>query len=270
MDQIPYYKDNKFGGKTKGKIGFLIIFAHLIFPLKKDLLQHLILIIYPSTFFYTTNGENMKFIQRSLICFCFVFIAQAQELKTLTLPEPQTGTGMPVMEALRLRQTSRNFDTKPLPFQELSNILWAANGINRPETGKRTAPSAQNWQEVEIYVFLQEGTYRYNATDHNLIPVVAKDLRAKTGTQAFVANAPVSLVYISDQSKMLNVSNEQKLILGGADVAFCAQNVYLYGASAGLAVGVRASIDVETLSTELQLPATSKIILAQSIGYPKP
>lgn len=173
------------------------------------------------------------------------------------------------MQALKLRQSSRSFDSKPLPLQELSNLLWAADGINRPESGKRTAPSAMNWQEVDVYVVLKEGVYLYEAKSHSLRPVVAKDLREATGRQDFTKDAPLNLVYISDQARMTKASNEDKNMWGGADVGFVAQNVYLYCASQGLAVVVRGMVDRETLGRALNLRPEQKIILAQTIGYPK-
>ena len=124
----------------------------------------------------------------------------AQELKPIQLPPPQTEIGKPLMQALKLRQTSRAFASKPLPLQELSNLLWAADGINRPDSGKRTAPSAMNWQEVDVYVALPDALYLYEAKTHTLTPVVAKDLREATGAQSFVKDAPVNLVYVADST----------------------------------------------------------------------
>jgi SagB-type dehydrogenase family enzyme len=193
----------------------------------------------------------------------------AQDIKSVQLPPPQTEIGKPLMQALKLRQSSRSFDSKPLPLQELSNLLWAADGINRPESGKRTAPSAMNWQEVDVYVVLKEGVYLYEAKSHSLRPVVAKDLREATGRQDFTKDAPLNLVYISDQARMTKASNEDKNMWGGADVGFVAQNVYLYCASQGLAVVVRGMVDRETLGRALNLRPEQKIILAQTIGYPK-
>ena len=167
----------------------------------------------------------------------------AQEPKPIQLPPPQTEIGKPLMQALKLRQTSRNFDSKPLPLQELSNLLWAADGINRPDSGKRTAPSAVNWQEVDVYVALPEALYLYEPKTHSLTPVVAKDLRAATGKQDFVKDAPLNLVYVVDQSRMKTASEDDKRLYGGTDVGFIAQNVYLYCASQGLAVVVRGSVD---------------------------
>jgi SagB-type dehydrogenase family enzyme len=173
------------------------------------------------------------------------------------------------MQALKLRQSSRSFDSKPLPLQELSNLLWAADGINRPESGKRTAPSAVNWQEVDIYLAVPEGVYLYEAKSHGLTPIIARDLREATGRQPFVKDAPLNLVYVSDFAKMKNASEDDKKLYGAADVGFVAQNVYLYCASQGLAVVVRGMVDRPTLTKELNLRSDQRIILAQTVGYPK-
>jgi len=204
-----------------------------------------------------------------LICLAGWASGLAQELKSIQLPPPQTEIGKPLMQALKLRQSSRSFDSKPLPLQELSNLLWAADGINRPESGKRTAPSAVNWQEVDIYVALPEGLYLYEAKPHSLAPVVAKDLREATGRQAFLKEAPLNLVYVVDLNKMKNASDDDKRLYSGTDVGFVAQNVYLYCASQGLAVVVRGSVDRTSLAETMKLRPEQRIILAQTVGYPK-
>lgn len=193
----------------------------------------------------------------------------AQKADSIKLPPPQTDIGKPLMQVLRSRQSSRSFDSKPLSFQELSNLLWSANGINRPETGKRTAPSAMNWQEVDVYVVVKEGAYIYDPKAHSLMPVAAKDLREATGRQAFAKEAPLNLVYVSDRARMTRASEEDKNMWGAADVGFIAENVYLYCASQGLAVVVRGMVDRETLSSALKLRPEQKIILAQTVGYQK-
>ena len=192
----------------------------------------------------------------------------ADDLKTIQLPPPQTEIGKPLMQVLKQRQTSRSFDSKPLLRQELSNLLWAADGINRPD-GKRTAPSAVNWQEVDVYVALPEALYLYEAHTHTLVPVVGKDLREATGKQSFVKDAPLNLVYVADLARMKNASEDDRRLYSGADVGFIAQNVYLYCASQGLAVVVRGSIDRTPLSQSMKLRPEQRIILAQTVGYPK-
>ena len=196
--------------------------------------------------------------------------AFAQNPRAIQLPAPQTEIGKPLMQVLKARQSSRSFDTKPLPLQELSNLLWAADGINRPDAGKRTAPSAMNWQEIDLFVALPEGLFLYEAKSHSLTPVVAKDLREATGKQPFVKEAPLSLVYVVDLAKAKNANEEDRLLYTAADAGFIAQNVYLYCASQGLAVVVRGMIDRSSLAKEMKLRPDQKILLSQTVGFPKP
>lgn len=191
-----------------------------------------------------------------------------QESSSISLPAPDTTGGKPLMQALKLRHTSRAFDSKPLPSQVLSNLLWAAFGVNRPD-GHRTAPSAMNWQETEIYVALADGLYLYDAQTQSLKLVMKDDVRGKTGTQGFVKDAPVDLVYVSDLSKTGRASPEDQTLYTAADCGFIAQNVYLYCASEGLACVVRGSIDREEFAKAAGLKANEKVILSQTIGYPK-
>lgn len=196
-------------------------------------------------------------------------LSVAQELKPVKLPAPQTEIGKSLMQALKLRSSNRNFDSKLLPVQELSNLLWAADGINRPGKGLRTAPSAMNWQEIDIYVALPEGAFIYNAKEHRLDPVSPKDLRALTGVQDFVKTAAVNLVYVADMKKVTRVSEDEAKMWNGAAAGFIAQNVYLYCASQGLAAVVRGLVDRTKLAGALSLRPEQKIILCQTVGYPK-
>jgi nitroreductase len=192
----------------------------------------------------------------------------APELAPVTLPPPQTDGGMPLMKALRLRASSRAFAPDPLPLQTLSNLLWAAWGINRPQEGKRTAPSARNWQDVDVVVVNATGAYLYDAKANVLKPMVAGDLRPLTGVQDFVKEAPVDLLLVADASRAQGGRDPGPLAY--ADAAFIAQNVYLFCASEGLAVVVRASFDGPALAKALKLSETQKVLLAQTIGYPRP
>jgi nitroreductase len=191
----------------------------------------------------------------------------APELAPVTLPPPQTDGGMPLMKALRLRASSRAFAPDPLPLQTLSNLLWAAWGINRPQEGKRTAPSARNWQDVDVVVVNATGAYLYDAKANVLKPMVAGDLRPLTGVQDFVEEAPVDLLLVADASRAQGGQDPGPLAY--ADAAFIAQNVYLFCASEGLAVVVRASFDGPALAKALKLSETQKVLLAQTIGYPR-
>ena len=150
----------------------------------------------------------------------------------------------------------------------VSNLLWAAFGVNRPDSGKRTAPSAMDWEETEIYVATADGLYVYDAKSQQLIPVLHDDVRAQTGTQAFVKDAPLNLVYVADLAKTRSSSAERDLFVA-ADAGFIAQNVYLFCASESLATVVRGSLDRPALAKVLRLRPDQRIILAQSVGYPQ-
>jgi len=171
------------------------------------------------------------------------------------------------MAALNARMTTRTFSEEKLPMQTLSNLLWAAFGINRPD-GRRTAPSAKNWQETEIYVATADGAYLWDPKKNTLETIVAKDIRPMTGTQTYVKDAPVVLIYVSDYTKV-NAGDMDKQILVGADTGMISENVYLFCASEGLATVVRAAIDAGPLAKELKLRPDQKIILDQCVGYPK-
>lgn len=192
----------------------------------------------------------------------------AQEAGTINLPPPETAAGMPLMQALKARHSTREFASKSLPPQVLSNLLWAASGVNRPESGQRTAPSAHDWREIDVYVATAEGAYRYDPPTHTLQRVVAGDIRKLTGVQDFVARAPLNLVYVADLERMSGASAEDKAFYSATDTGFIAQNVYLYCASAGLAVVVRGLVEREALGAALGLGKHQRIILSQSVGYP--
>ncbi len=193
-------------------------------------------------------------------------IAAAAE--PIQLPPPDTTGGRPLMQALKARRSTRNFDPKPLPRQVLSNLLWAAFGVNRPDRGMRTAPSAWNQQEIDIYVFTADGVFLYLPTRHALHPVLAGDHRAATGTAPYAARAPVSLVYVADHGRTPRTPVWEKEKFAYAHVGFIGQNVYLYCASEGLGAVIHASIDAPPLARLLGLRRDQQIILAQAVGYP--
>ena len=201
-----------------------------------------------------------------LLVWCLPNNAFAQA-KAIQLPAPRKDGGRPLMQVLQDRQSQREFRREPLPLPILSTLLWAAFGINRPD-GHRTAPSASNRQEIDIYVAMPEGLYLYEPTSHGLKLIVAEDLRGATGTQAFAAEAAIDLVFVADQSKMSAGSGDDRLLYAGADTGFISQNVYLYCASEGLATVVRGSVDRPVLGRRMQLRPDQRIILAQSVGYP--
>ncbi len=204
-----------------------------------------------------------------LALFLVPAFGMAQELKPIELPAPQTGGGKPLMQALKDRHTSREFSSDKLSPQVLSNLLWAAFGVNRADTGKRTAPSAMNWQEIAIYVATAEGLYIYDPHGNKLDPILNKDVRADTGTQDFVKEAPLNLVYVADLAKTGHASAEDTALYTGADTGLIAQDVYLFCASEGLATVVRGSVNRPALAKVLRLRPDQKIILAQTVGYPR-
>jgi nitroreductase len=180
---------------------------------------------------------------------------------TIQLPAAQTTGGMPLMEALAKRQTTRAFADKPLPLQTLSNLLWAAFGVNRPRVVKaglgRTAPSAMNWQEVELEVVLADGVYVYEAEQNRLRPVAAGDVRGKIGTGA-AAHAAVTIVYVADA----------KQDFAQVDTGFIGQNVYLFAASEGMNAWFYAFHSPDVAAT-LKLPEGRKPLYGQSVGFPE-
>jgi len=173
------------------------------------------------------------------------------------------------MQVLKERKSSREFSPQELPAQELSNILWAAFGINRPETGGRTAPSAMNMQEIDVYAILAEGLYRYEAKTHALKRIHGNDIRALAGKQPFVKDAPVNIVMVADYSRTTKASQDRKNVYANADAAYISENIYLYCASEGLATVVRASVDRQALAKAMHLGPDQEIIFAQTVGYPK-
>jgi nitroreductase len=215
----------------------------------------------------------MKFRSVTLAGILFVFMlscslsSYAEGPASIQLPNPQKEGGKPLMAALNARMSTKTFNGEKLPMQTLSNLLWAAFGINRPD-GRRTAPSAKNWQETEIYVATADGVYLWDAKKNTLETILTKDIRAITGNQEYVKDASVVLIYVSDYVKV-NAGEMDKQILVGADTGMIAENVYLFCASEGLATVVRANIDINALGKELKLRPDQKIILDQCVGYPK-
>jgi nitroreductase len=193
--------------------------------------------------------------------------AAADDPKVIELPKPRTEGGKPLMEALKARQSLRQFSNKKIPLDVLSNLLWAADGINRPD-GRRTAPTANNRQEISIYAAMSDGLYLYDAKANTLNQVLAEDIRGATGTQPFVAVAPLNLVYVADFSKLATTTELDRTLYSAADTGFISQNVYLFCASEGLSTVVRGLVDRAKLSKVMNLKDNQRIILAQTVGYP--
>jgi nitroreductase len=195
-------------------------------------------------------------------------VVETKPTEVRKLPPPQLNQ-VSLKQALQNRVSTRTFSPRPLDEQTLSNLLWAADGINRPATGGRTAPSAYDWRYLDLYLTDAQGFARYNATLHAIERLGNKDIRALAGEQDFVKDAPLTIVFVSDEGKMdPKKTGDLGAIFSGVSAGAIAQNVYLYCASAGLNVVVRASIDRDLLHKALGLNKNQKIIVGQTIGFP--
>lgn len=203
------------------------------------------------------------------VFFLWSMLASAEDLAPIKLPAPEMTGGRPLMEVLKDRKSTRNFAETQLSDQTLSNLLWAAWGINRPDHNYRTAPSAVNRQEIDIYVSLEKGLFLYEPKSHELQPVLAKDIRGAAGTQRFVKDVPVNLIYVADFARMGRSPRESMEFYSAANTGHISQNVYLFCASEGLGAVIRGLVDKEKLAKEMKLRPDQKIILCQSVGYPK-
>lgn len=209
----------------------------------------------------------MKRINLLLMAFIVAMGAQADE-EVLKLSQPDKNrTTLTVMQAFEQRQSTREFSDKALSDNDLSDLLWAANGVNRPETGKRTAPSAMDRRDVDIYVVMPEATYLYDATEHALKLVAKGDYRSLVaGRQTSVQAAPVSLVLVSDISKF-GGRGDNDATMGAVDVGIVSQNISLFCSAAKLATVPRGSMEHEKLREVLQLKEGQKLILNHPVGY---
>jgi SagB-type dehydrogenase family enzyme len=207
-------------------------------------------------------------IMRKILFTIAAFFTINATAQNIELPTPNQTGGMPLMETLNNRKTVRSFQSKELTQQQLSDLLWAAWGTNR-ESGKRTAPSAMNYQENDLYVLLKSGVYVYNAQENELVFVSDKDEREYAGTQDFIKDAPVQLVLVADLSRMSGGSSSGKLNTAHIDAGYISQNIYLCCASEGLGTGARGMVDHEVLSPKLKLDEEQRIIIAHSVGYIK-
>ena len=172
------------------------------------------------------------------------------------------------MEALAQRRSTREFSPRPLPAQVLSDLLWAAYGINRP-TGDRTAPYWRHIMVIDVYAAMADGVWLYDPKQHALLPHLAEDIRSLTGTQDFVASAPLDLVYVAHGERMRDVSVEDRRLYASVDAGFIGQNVYLFCASEGLATVFRGAVDYAKLAAAMRLDASAFVTFAQTVGYPR-
>lgn len=187
----------------------------------------------------------------------------AQDIK---LPPPQKTGGKSLMECMTLRKSSRNFDPKALPSQILSNLMYAADGINRKD-GRKTVPTARNFQPQTIYVAMASGLYLYEPKTHTLKQISKDDVRKYFGSQPFHKVAPVDLVYVGDLPRIGSNQAEQALYAGN-HAGYASQNVYLYAASEGLATVVCGMLDRKQLAKILKLRKGQWPIYSQPVGYP--
>jgi nitroreductase len=192
----------------------------------------------------------------------------AQDAKPQALPQPQQDGGKPLMTALKQRRSIRDFADRPLPPQQLSNLLWAAFGANRPN-GDRTAPSWRHIIFIDMYLAMADGVWLYDAKANTLVPVLTDDIRADTGAQDYVGSAALNIVYVARTQLMGDISAEEKRLWASVNVGFVGQNIYLYCASEGLATVFRATIPRDRIAKILKLPPQSLVVAGQSVGYPK-
>jgi nitroreductase len=188
--------------------------------------------------------------------------------KSQQLPKPDSPSGMPLMEALAKRRSQRSFSAKPLAPAQMSRLLWAAFGVNRPGEDGRTAPSWRGSKEIDVYVATSEGVSRYEPKSHTLVTHIPGDIRAQTGRAEFPATAPAVLIYVADLTRMAKASSEDQKLYAHVDAALIAQNVYLFAASEGLATVMLGNVDKEALARSLKLPDTQIVTFTQPIGEP--
>ena len=205
----------------------------------------------------------MKRFFAAAIVTTVMFSLAAQDMK---LPAPDTKGGKPLMQCMAERKSARNFDSRALPAQVLSNIFYAADGINR-EDGRKTVPTARNVQNQLIYAATADGSWLYEPKTHTLKQLAKKDIRALCGKQKFHAKAPLVLVYVAEPAKVGNTHDDQ-LGFAANHAGYASQNVYLYAASEGLNTVVCAMVDRDALAKALGLSAGQQIMYTQPIGYP--
>ncbi len=215
----------------------------------------------------------MNMVRNTEITLILLFMSLSAYNQNIKLPEPNRKGGMPLMQALNERKSSREYDSRNLSEQQLSDLLWSAWGINRPEDGKHTAPSSNDKQEMSVYAALKSGLYLYVPESHILQQIHNRDIRKETGMQDFVEVAAVNLVYVADLIKS-GVPDPEKagpetLNKSNINTGFMAQNVYLWCASEKLACVVRAFIDIPVLTKAMELAPYQRIIISQTVGYPK-
>jgi SagB-type dehydrogenase family enzyme len=204
-----------------------------------------------------------------LLLICIYSGLYAQQLKPIALNPPDLKRGLPVMEAFSQRASNTDFSDKKLSLQDLSDLLFAANGVNRKDVNKRTAPSAMNAQDIDVYVFLGEGVYLYDAVKNILNPVVAGDNRVLVaGSQENVVKAPVMLLLVSDISRFKFPDESMKLDAAAKDAGIVSQNINIFCAGLGLYTRTRGTMDIVKIKTLLNLKDSQRPMLNNPVGYP--
>lgn len=186
----------------------------------------------------------------------------------LALPPPQSDAGMSLVGALKQRRSTREYSEQPLPLSILSDLLWAAFGVNRPN-GDRTAPYWRHVMVIDIYIAAADGVWLYEPKSHTLQPHLSQDIRAATGLQDFVATAPVNLVYVAHGERMKDISPADRRLYASVDTGFIGQNVYLFCAATGLGSVFRGAVDYPILAKTMKLPDGQFVTFAQTVGYPR-
>ena len=192
----------------------------------------------------------------------------ADDAKAIALPPPRSKGGKPLIEALALRRSTREYSDRPLPPQVLSDLLWAAFGVNRP-SGDRTAPYWRHIMVIDVYAALADGVWFYEPKQHTLLPHLSADIRAQTGQQDFVGTAPLNLIYAAHGERMQDISPQDRRLYASVDTGFIGQNVYLFCASEGLATVFRGAVDYAKLDRTMQLGKDQFVTFAQTVGYPR-
>lgn len=209
-----------------------------------------------------------SFLAMALFVTLRVMQAQSDSPAMLHLPKPEQKGGRPLMEVLRDRQSRREFSAEPIAVQDLSNVLWAAFGINRPANDHRTAPSAMNSQEIDLYVARSDGLWIYGAKSNLLHRISERDVRPELSGQPFVKAAPLTLIFVANLERLEKAAPTDRLFYAAADTGYISQNVYLYCASRGLATVVWAIGNSDRTREALRLKSDQRPILAQTLGHP--
>ncbi len=226
-------------------------------------------------------------MNRTLLCFSVILATislspctlAAQDLQPIKLSPPDTTRGLPFMKALAVKASATAWSDKELSLQDLSDLLWAANGLNRPAENKTTASSAMNAHDVDIYVFMQAGVFVYDYRTHQLTPVASGDFRSailpqrppRPGAERPAApstpEAAIQIVLVSDAARFRAGSDEQRYEWGALDAGIVSENVTLFCAATGLKTRPRAMMEKEKIKEVLKLRPTQRIFLNHPVGY---